>query len=56
MRLKKNIGGVTTSLFIEFRRTLEALRNPKNHKINPKAISIIRLATLFFGFWKCAQS
>jgi hypothetical protein len=32
-----------TSLFIEFKGTLEVPRNPRNSKINPKAISIIGL-------------
>jgi hypothetical protein len=30
-----------TSLFIEFKGILEAPRNPRNRKINPKAISLI---------------
>jgi hypothetical protein len=47
---------VFTSLFIEFKGTLEALRNPINRKINPKAISIIGPAALFFGAWKCTRS
>ena len=40
---------VFIDLFVEVKGTLEALRNPRNHKINYKALSIIgSAATLFF--------
>ena len=45
-----------TALFIEFKETLEAPRNPRIRKINPRAISIIEPAALFSGAWKCARS
>jgi hypothetical protein len=39
---------VFTSLFIEFKGTLEAPRNPRNRKTNPKPISKLRLAAILF--------
>ena len=45
-----------TCLFIEVRETLEAAKNPRNRKINPKAISIIGPTATCSPAYECAWS